>query len=58
MLGMPPVFALVFVPAVIRFFFWMAGPARPLKLHVLGFSELAQSIAFTAILTASFLLKQ
>ncbi len=57
-LGMPLVFALIFVPAVVRLFFWMAGPARPLKLYVLGLSELVQSIAFSAILTASFLMKR
>lgn len=50
-------FAFIFLPAVIRFLFWMAGPARPLRLYVLGFSELVQSIAFTALLTASFLIK-
>jgi hypothetical protein len=53
--GMPLLFSLAFVPATIRLFVWMACPARPLRLYVLGFSELLQSIAFAALLTAAFL---
>lgn len=58
MAGMPPLFALIFVPALIRFVVWMLRPARPLKLYVLGFSELVQSIAFSALLTAAFLFQK
>jgi hypothetical protein len=53
--GMPPLFSLAFVPATVRLFIWMARPARPLRLYILGFSELLQSIAFAALLTAAFL---
>jgi len=46
---------LAFVPAVFRIFSWMFGRVRPLKLYVLGFTELAQNIVFAALLTAAFL---
>jgi YwiC-like protein len=53
-LNAPRMIAWAFVPAVIRIFAWMFGRARPLKLYVLGFSELAQNIIFAALLTAAF----
>jgi hypothetical protein len=54
-LAVPQWLALAFVPAVFRIFVWMFGPARPLKLYVLGFSELLQNILFAALLTTAFL---
>jgi hypothetical protein len=53
----PALFGLVFLPATIRLFVWMATPPRPLRLYVLGFSELFQSVVFNALLTAAFLLR-
>jgi YwiC-like protein len=46
--------AWAFLPAAIRIFAWMLGPVRPLKLYVLGFSELGQNILFAALITAAF----
>ena len=53
----PALFGLVFLPGTIRLFVWMATPPRPLRLYVVGFSELLQSVAFNALLTAAFLLR-
>jgi len=53
----PGLFGLLFVPATIRLFVWMATPGRQLRLYVLGFSELFQSLLFNALLTAAFLLR-
>jgi hypothetical protein len=53
--GATPWLALVFVPATVRLLAWMAGPFRPLRLHLLGFTELLQSIIFAALLTAALL---
>lgn len=52
-----PLFSLLFLPAVARLVFWMLRPARPLRLYLLGFSELFQSILFNALLTAAFLIR-
>ncbi|HEY7404794.1 MAG TPA: YwiC-like family protein [Candidatus Angelobacter sp.] len=52
-----PLFDLLFVPAAARLAIWMGRPARPLQLYVLGISELFQSILFTIILTAAFLVQ-
>jgi hypothetical protein len=51
----PRFLVLAFVPAVVRAFAWMLGAVRPLKLYVLGFSELLQNIVFTTLLTVVFL---
>jgi hypothetical protein len=53
----PTLLSLVFVPATIRLFIWMATSPRPLRLYVLGFSELFQSVVFNTLLTAAFLLR-
>src|ERR1051326_21023 len=50
----PKMFALAFVLPLVRIFAWMFGPVRPLKLYVLGFSELFQNLIFTGLLTAAF----
>jgi YwiC-like protein len=55
--GAPRLLALAFLPAIVRIIAWMFGPPRPLKLYVLGFTELFQNIAFAALLTAAFLLR-
>ena len=57
-IGLPTALAVAFVPATARMFTWMFRPLRPLKLYVLGFSELFQSVAFNALLTAAFLVRR
>lgn len=52
----PALCSVVFFPATIRLLAWVAGPRHPLRLHVLGFTELFQSVVFNALLTAAFLL--
>ncbi len=52
-----PLVALLFVPAAFRLAIWMFGPVRPLRLYVLGISELCQSILFNVLLTAAFLVR-
>jgi hypothetical protein len=44
---------LAFVPIVIRGFAWFVRPARPLAVRRLGWSELAQSLAFGVLLIAA-----
>jgi len=56
--GLPALLAFAFVPAALRLLAWMLLPARQLKLYVLGFSELFQSVLFNALLTAAFLLRR
>ncbi|HKV91330.1 MAG TPA: YwiC-like family protein [Candidatus Angelobacter sp.] len=51
-----PLFNLLFVPAAVRLVVWMLRPARPLRLYLLGMSELFQSILFNALLTGAFLM--
>ncbi len=55
MFAAPALLALAFAPSILRVFAWMLGPARPLKLYVLGFTELAQNLVFAVLLTAAFL---
>ena len=51
-----PVWTLIaFVPALFRGSAWFVRPTQPLDVHKLGFSELAQAIAFGALLAAAFL---
>jgi hypothetical protein len=52
-----PLFDLLFVPPAARLVFWMLRPARPLRLYLLGISELLHSILFNALLTAAFLVR-
>lgn len=56
-LQLPKLLPLVFVPAAVRFFVWMLRSPRPLKLYVLGFSELFQNIVFAALLTIAFMVR-
>jgi hypothetical protein len=52
-----PLFDLLFVPPAARLVFWMLRPARPLRLYLLGTSELFHSILFNSLLTAAFLVQ-
>jgi len=47
--------AAAFVPALVRGVAWFVRPTQPLDVHKLGFSELAQAIAFGALLVVTFL---
>jgi YwiC-like protein len=51
----PKFLPLAFAPAVIRIFVWIFSPVRPLKLYVLGFTELFQNIVFAALLALAFI---
>jgi hypothetical protein len=50
-----PLFDLLFIPPAARLVFWILRPARPLRLYLLGLSELLNSILFNALLAAAFL---
>jgi len=56
-LWLPKLLPLAFVPAVVRIFVWMFSPVRPLKLYVLGFTELFQNVVFAALLTVAFIVR-
>lgn len=52
-----PLWTLIaFVPALVRGIAWFVRPTRPLDVHRLGFSELAQALMFGALLAIAFLL--
>ncbi len=44
-----------FVPALVRGVLWFVRKTQPLDVHRLGYSELAQAIAFGVLLSAAFL---
>ncbi|HET8892237.1 MAG TPA: YwiC-like family protein [Candidatus Angelobacter sp.] len=46
---------LTFIPAVIRLAVWVVLPWRPLRVHILGISELVQGVLFNALLVTAFL---
>ncbi len=46
---------LAFLPATLRGAVWFLGPQRPLNVHRLGFSELAQSLVFGVLLCVAVL---
>lgn len=51
-----PLWTLIaFVPALLRGVAWFVRPTRPLDVHRLGFSELAQALMFGALLVVGFL---
>lgn len=50
-----PLFAIAFIPAAARIFVWTARKPEKTDFHVLGFSELFQSVLFSALLLAAFL---
>jgi hypothetical protein len=47
---------LAFLPAIARGTYWFFNGARPLNVHKLGFSELAQALVFGVLLSAAFLI--
>ncbi len=52
----PAAIWLAFVPVLLRGTFWFVRGRRPLDVHKLGFSELAQSLIFGALMCVAFLL--
>ena len=50
-----PLFAIAFLPAVVRILVWAARKPARVNFHVLGFSELFQSVLFSSFLLAAFL---
>jgi hypothetical protein len=50
-----PVFAIAFIPAALRILAWVMSKPTKIDFHVLGFSELAHSIAFSGLLLWAFL---
>jgi 4-hydroxybenzoate polyprenyltransferase len=53
----PLLLGLTFIPAVIRLSVWIVRSWRPLGVHILGISELAQGIVFNGLLIAAFLVR-
>ncbi|HEX3094295.1 MAG TPA: YwiC-like family protein [Candidatus Angelobacter sp.] len=53
----PLLLGLTFIPAVIRLGVWIVRSWRPLGVHILGISELAQGIVFNGLLIAAFLVR-
>ena len=50
----PLLLGLTFIPAVVRLAVWIVRSWRPLGVHILGISELAQGIVFNGLLIAAF----
>ena len=50
----PLLLAFTFIPAVVRLAVWIVRSWRPLGVHILGISELAQGIVFNGLLIAAF----
>lgn len=50
----PLLLGLAFIPAVVRLAIWIVRSWRPLGVHILGISELAQGIVFNGLLIAAF----
>jgi len=50
----PLLLGLTFIPAVVRIAVWIVRSWRPLGVHILGISELAQGIVFNGLLIAAF----
>jgi YwiC-like protein len=53
----PPLLAIAFVPSIIRLGVWLARPWRPLGVHILGASELAQGLLFNILLVGAFVVR-
>lgn len=53
----PPLLALAFIPSIIRLGVWLTRPWRPLGVHILGVSELAQGLLFNILLVGAFVLR-
>ena len=52
----PAAIWLAFLPVLLRGTFWFVRGRQPLDVHKLGFSELAQSLIFGALMCVAFLL--
>lgn len=50
-----PLFALAFLPALLRILVWGARKPAKINFHILGFSELFQGVLFSSLLLVSFL---
>lgn len=55
--AVPLLLGLAFIPAVVRLAVWIVRSWRPLGIHILGISELAQGIVFNGLLIAAFLIR-
>jgi len=53
----PLLLGLTFIPAVTRLALWIVRLWRPLGVHILGISELAQGIVFNGLLIAAFVVR-
>lgn len=53
----PLLLGLTFIPAIIRLVVWIVRSWRPLGVHILGISELAQGIVFNGLLIAAFIVR-
>jgi hypothetical protein len=53
----PLLLGATFIPAVIRLAVWIVRSWRPLGVHILGISELAQGIVFNGLLIAAFVVR-
>jgi hypothetical protein len=51
----PPWILAAFAPALVRGAAWFVRPTKPLDVHKLGFSELAQAMVFGALVSLAFL---
>lgn len=52
----PSFFVLLFIPATVRVFVWAVSRPSKINFYKLGFSELLQSVVFTSLLIAAFML--
>jgi hypothetical protein len=52
----PALIAIAFLPAIARLIVWTASKPERVDFHVLGFSELFQSVLFSSLLLCGFLL--
>jgi len=53
----PLLLGFAFIPAVVRLAVWIVRSWRPLGVHILGISELAQGIVFNGLLIAAFVIR-
>jgi YwiC-like protein len=53
----PLLLVVAFIPALARLASWLFRPWRPLGVHILGFSELAQGVVFNVLLATAFLVR-
>lgn len=53
----PLLLTLAFIPSVIRLGVWLARPWQPLRVHIVGVTELLQGLLFNLLLVAAFLIQ-